>query len=80
MSEYQEIQDYITEEQDNSMVAHINLKLTKTRRDEFKNAVKKTGVLGMSMQSVLLAFVESYIDDPDKFQIQIRMLVNGIDE
>jgi len=53
-----------------NIVSTFNLKLTDDARKSFKDIAHKNGT---SMQTVLSSFVDSYIENPDKFQI--RMLI-----
>ena len=55
---------------DHSIIPTFNLKLAEKKRKTFKAIAHNNGT---SMQAVLSAFVDSYIENPDKFQI--RMLV-----
>jgi hypothetical protein len=48
-----------------------NLKLKKSVRDDMKRQTHKRGT---SIQSVLSAFCESYLNDPDKFTIKLEVL------
>jgi len=50
----------------------VNLKLDKNLREKFLSAVKNNG--GGSMQTVLEAFVQAYIDNPDKFKIKMEVI------
>ena len=49
----------------------VNLKLPEQLHKEFLSAVK---VRGGTMQSVLAAFVMSYVEDPDHFQIKLEVV------
>jgi len=51
----------------------VNLKLPDDVHGKFHTLVKESGG---TMQSVLAAFVESYVEDPDNFKIKLEV-VNG---
>jgi hypothetical protein len=48
----------------------FGLKLFRGRRDKFKQI---THDCGTTMQEVMEAFIGSYIEDPNKFQIRVNM-------
>jgi hypothetical protein len=54
----------------------FGLKLSRGRRDKFKQI---THDCGTTMQEVMEAFIGSYVEDPDKFQIRVNMelKING---
>ena len=56
-------------------MATINLKLPEERHKAFLNSVRKNGE---TMQSVLSAFVISYIKNPNQFTIKMEVLANGV--
>ena len=49
----------------------FNLKLPEITKDNFKRI---THDRGMTMQTVLAAFAESYISDPEKFKIKMEVI------
>jgi len=49
----------------------FNLKLPENTKDNFKKITHERGV---TMQTVLAAFAESYISDPDKFKIKVEVI------
>ena len=51
----------------------FGLKLARVDRSEFKRIARENGT---TMQSVLSAFVKSYVENPDKFQIKVNMELN----
>jgi len=51
-------------------VSTLNLKLLNVQRKEFKETAHKNGT---TMQSILSAFIDSYIDDPNKFKIKLSI-------
>jgi len=52
----------------------FNLKLRNTVRDDLK---KITHDRGTTMQAILSAFAESFIETPDKFRIKMEVVENG---
>lgn len=52
-------------------MAPFNLKLPEDTKSNFK---KITHNRGMTMQTVLAAFAESYVSDPDKFKIKVEII------
>ena len=52
----------------------FNLKLRDTVRKDFK---KITHDRGTTMQAVLSAFTETYVEDPNKFIIKMEVINNG---
>ena len=57
-------------------MATVNLKLQKEKHDDFLKAVRESGE---TMQSVLSAFVTSYIRNLYKFTIKMEVNPNGSD-
>ena len=55
-------------------MATVNLKLPNEKHAEFLKAVKDSGE---TMQSVLSAFVASYIESPKQFTIKMEVISNG---
>jgi len=52
----------------------FNLKLSEDIRSKFKDVAHERGT---TMQAILSAFTESFIDDPDKFRIKMEVVNNG---
>jgi len=48
----------------------FNLKLQEHVREKFKNITHKKGI---TMQTALSAFVESYISDPERYRIRMEV-------
>jgi len=53
----------------------FNLKLPENIRRKFKDITHDRGT---TMQAVLFAFTESFIESPDKFKIKMEIMENGI--
>ena len=53
---------------DNQVV--FNFKLPRDRREKLKQTTRERG---LTMQSVLSAFVESYIQNPDSFKVKMEV-------
>ena len=53
----------------------FNLKLPKSVRKDFKNITHDRGT---TMQAVLSAFTESFVENPDKFKIKMEVVGEGL--
>ena len=53
----------------------FNLKLRENIRKEFKSMTHSQGT---TMQAVLSAFAESFIENPEKFKIKMEIVDSGI--
>lgn len=56
-------------------IVTVNLKYDRETRAKFKNTIKKQG--HKSMQLVLSAFTNAYIENPDQFCIKLGVKENG---
>ena len=56
------------------IISPFNLKLPEITKDNFK---KITHDRGTTMQTVLAAFAESYVTNPDKFKIKMEIIDDG---
>jgi predicted DNA-binding protein len=54
----------------NGKVQPVNLKLPKDIKEQFKRISHDKGT---SMQNLLLAFVNAYIENPEKFKIKMEI-------
>lgn len=52
----------------------FNLKLSNDIRKKFKDVTHDRGT---TMQAVLSAFTESFLENPDKFKIKMEIIDNG---
>ncbi len=52
----------------------FNLKLPENTRKKFKNVTHDRGT---TMQAVLSAFTESFVESPEKFKIKMEIVDNG---
>ena len=57
-------------------MATVNLKLQKEKHEMFLRIVRENGE---TMQSILSAFVTSYINNPKIFIIKMEVSINGSD-
>jgi len=60
---------------DGNKMTTFNLKLSDDTRRKFKSVAHNKGV---TMQAILSAFTESFIDDPDKFKIKMEVIKDGL--
>lgn len=60
---------------DENTMTTFNLKLPKDTRRKFKGITHDRGT---TMQAVLSAFTESFVEDPSKFKIKMEIVENGI--
>jgi len=66
--------DYSGNFMDANKMTTFNLKLSENIRRDFKNIAHRRGT---TMQAILSAFTESFIDNPDKFRIKMEIIESG---